>query len=151
MAEHHARIAENRKARHYYEFLELFESGVSLTGAEVKSLRAGRVSFGDSYVDFSSGEALLTGLHIAPYERGGYVRQEPDRDRRLLLHRREIDKLKVQTEQKGLTVVPVKFYLKNGKIKLEIALSRGKKLYDRSDELKSRAENRDMERELAGR
>ena len=108
MAEHSARIAENRKARHYYEFLELFEAGMSLTGAEVKSLRAGRVSFGDSYVDFSTGEALLTGLHISPYERGGYVRQEPERIRQLLLHRREIDKLKAQTEQKGLTVVPVR-------------------------------------------
>ena len=151
MAENPGRIAENRKARQYYEFLEFFEAGISLTGPEVKSMRSGHVSFGDSFVEFREGEAFLTGLHIAPYDRGGYARQEPERDRKLLLHGVEIARLAARVEQKGLTVVPVKFYLKHGRIKLEIALARGRKIYDRSEELKRRAEQRDMERELAGR
>lgn len=143
-----SRIAENRKARQYYEFLEFFEAGIVLTGPEVKSLRAGQVSFGDCFVDCRDGEAWVIGMRIAPYERAGYVLQEPDRKRKLLLHAREIHQLATQIEQKGLTVVPVKLYFKAGKVKMEIALARGRKLHDQRDELKRRAENRDMEREL---
>ena len=148
---HSARIAENRKARQYYEFLEFFEAGLALTGPEVKSLRAGQVSFGDSFVECRDGEAWIVGMRIAPYERAGYVPQDPDRDRKLLLHAREIKLLAAQTEQKGLTVVPVKLYFKQGNIKMEIALARGRKLHDQREELKRRAETRDLERELARR
>ncbi|MCH5278026.1 MAG: SsrA-binding protein SmpB [Desulfovibrionaceae bacterium] len=148
---HNARIAENRKARQYYEFLEFFEAGLVLTGPEVKSLRAGQVSFGDSFVECRNGEAWLVGMRIAPYERAGYVQQNPDRDRKLLLHAREIRTLAAQTEQKGLTVAPVRLYFKQGRIKMEIALARGRKLHDQREELKRRAESRDVERELARR
>ena len=143
-----SRIADNRKARQYYEFLDFFEAGIVLTGPEVKSLRAGQVSFGDGYVDFRAGEAWLVGIRIAPYERAGYVAQEPERDRKLLLHSREIRQLSVKVEQKGLTVVPVNLHFKQGKVKVDLALARGRKLHDQRDELKRRAETRDMEREL---
>jgi len=146
-----SRIAENRKARQYYEFLEFFEAGLVLTGPEVKSLRAGQVSFGDSYVECRSDGAWLIGLRIAPYAQAGYVTQEPDRDRRLLLHSREIRLLAAKIEQKGLTAVPVKLYFKHGKIKMELALARGRKLHDQREELKRRAEARDTERELVRR
>ena len=139
---------ENRKARQYYEFIEFFEAGIALTGPEVKSIRAGQVSFGDSFVECRDGNASIVGMRIAPYDRAGYVLQEPDRTRRLLLHMREIRHLSAQVEQKGLTVVPVKMYFKAGKVKLEIALARGRKLYDRREELKRRAESRDLEREI---
>ena len=128
------RIAENRKARQYYEFLEFFEAGISLTGPEVKGLRA-----------------WLVGMRIAPYDKAGYARQDPDRRRRLLLHAREIHLITTKVEQKGLTVVPVKLYFRHGKIKVEIALARGRKLHDQREELKRRAEARDTERELAWR
>ena len=140
---------ENRKARQYYEFLEFFEAGIVLTGPEVKSIRAGQVSFGDSFVECRDGEAFVVGMRIAPYERGGYVLQEPDREKKLLLHSREIHMLATRIEQKGLTVVPVKLYFKQGKVKVEIALARGRKLHDQREELKRRAEARDVERELA--
>lgn len=142
---------DNRKARQYYEFLEFFEAGIVLTGPEVKSLRAGQVSFGDSFVECRDGEAFVIGMRIAPYARGGYVLQEPDRDKKLLLHHREIHLLTTRIEQKGLTVVPTKLYFKQGKVKVEIALARGRKLHDQREELKRRAESRDMERELAHR
>lgn len=142
-------MAENRKARQYYELLEFFEAGIVLTGPEVKSIRQGRVSFGDSYIDFRNGEAFVMSMHISPYDNAGYAVQNPDRDRKLLLHYQEIKQLTAKVEQKGLTVVPLKMYLKQGKIKLEIALARGRKLHDQRDELKRRAEHRDLERELA--
>ncbi len=141
-------IADNRKARQLYEFLDFYEAGISLTGPEVKSIRLGKISFVDSYIDFRNEEAILVGLNIAPYEQGGYVKQEPTRPRKLLLHKREILQMKAKVEQKGLTVIPVKCYVKQGKIKFEIALARGKNHADRRDELKKRAESRDMEREL---
>ncbi len=143
-----ALISDNRKARHYYELLDFFEAGIVLTGPEVKSLRAGRVNFLDSYVDFRQGEAWLVGTHIAPYSNAGYVQQVPDRARKLLLHAAEINMLTARKEQKGLSVVPVKMYFKNGRVKLEIALGRGRKLHDQREELKRRAEARDASREL---
>ena len=144
-------ISDNRKARHYYEFLEFTEAGLVLTGPEIKSLRAGQVSFLDSYVEFRKGEAWLTGLHIAPYSNAGYAPQDPYRDRKLLLHRKEIDLLSSRVEQKGLTVVPSRLYFKNGRVKVELALARGRKLHDQRDELRRKAESRDADRELAGR
>ncbi len=144
-----ATIAPNKKARHLYELSDFLEAGISLTGPEVKSLRAGKVSFMDSYVDFKNGEAFLVGLHIAPYDNATYVVQNPTRDRKLLLHAREIVTLAAKVEQKGLTIVPVKLYFKQGKIKLEIAVGKGKKLHDHRETLKRKAEQRDTERTLA--
>ena len=142
-------IAVNKKARHLYELSEFTEAGVVLTGPEVKSIRAGKVNFVDSYVDFRRGVAWLLSLHIAPYSNAGYAPQEPERARKLLLHQREIAKLSGIVAQKGLTVVPVRLYLKRGKIKVEIAVGRGKKLHDHRESLKRRAEERDLARELS--
>lgn len=141
--------AVNKKARHLYELSDFLEAGIVLTGPEVKSVRAGQANFVDSYVDFRDGQAWLQSLHIAPYANGGYVVQEPDRSRRLLLHAREIRRLAAAVAQKGLTVVPTRLYFKNRRIKVEIALGKGKKLYDHRDSLKKRAEERDRERELS--
>ena len=141
-------IAKNKKARHLYHLSDFVEAGIVLTGPEVKSLRAGQVNFRDSYVECSEGEAWLVGLHIAPYNNAGYVEQDPDRKRKLLLHAGEIRRTAAQVEQKGMTAIPVSLYFKNGRVKVEIALGRGKKLYDHRDDLKRRAEERDMEREL---
>lgn len=149
--QHSASIAVNKKARHLYELDEFTEAGIGLTGPEVKSLRAGQASFMDSYVDFRRGEAFLVGLHIAPYNNAGYVEQIPDRPRKLLLHAREIRVLAARVEQKGLTVVPVRLYFRAGRVKVEIALGRGRKLYDHRETLKQRAEARDTERVLARR
>lgn len=115
-------IAVNKKARHLYELSEFLEAGIALTGPEVKSIRNGKVNFIDSYVEFRRGEAWLLSLHIAPYANAGYAPQAPDRARKLLLHAREIAKMAGLAAQKGLTVVPVRVYLKHGRIKLEIAL-----------------------------
>ncbi|OXS28942.1 MAG: SsrA-binding protein [Desulfovibrio sp. MES5] len=142
-------IAVNKKARHLYELSEFTEAGIVLTGPEVKSIRAGKVNFIDSYVDFRKGEAWLVSLHVAPYSNAGYAPQEPERARKLLLHQREIAKLAGLVAQKGLTVVPVRLYLKRGKIKVELAVGRGKKLHDHRESLKKRAEERDLARELA--
>ena len=141
-------IAVNKKARHLYELSDFMEAGISLTGPEVKSVRAGKVNFIDSYVDFRNGEALLLSLHIALYANAGYAPQEPDRPRVLLLHKGEILRLAAQVAQKGLTVVPVRLYFSRGKIKVEIALGRGKKLFDHREALKRRAEERDAAREM---
>ncbi len=141
-------IAVHKKARHLYNLSDFIEAGISLTGPEVKSIRAGKVNFIDSYVDFKNGEAWLLSLHIAPYSNAGYVQQDPSRPRRLLLHEREIARLAAQSAQKGLTVVPVKLYFRNHRIKVEIALGQGKKLYDHRETLKKRAVARDMAREL---
>ena len=142
-------VALNKKARHLYELSEFTEAGIVLTGPEVKSIRAGKVNFIDSYVDFRQGEAWLVSLHIAPYANAGYMPQEPDRSRKLLLHEGEISKFAGLVAQQGLTVVPVRLYFKRGKVKVEIALGKGKKLHDHRETLKRRAAERDMARELA--
>jgi len=141
-------IAQNKKARHLYHLSDFIEAGIALTGPEVKSLRAGQVNFRDSYVEFREGGAWLMGLHIAPYNNAGYVEQDPDRSRKLLLHAGEIRRCAVQVAQKGMTVIPVSLYFKRGRVKVEIALGKGKKLYDHRDDMKRRAEERDMEREF---
>ena len=142
-------VALNKKARHLYELSEFTEAGIVLTGPEVKSIRAGKVNFIDSYVDFRQGEAWLVSLNIAPYANAGYMPQEPDRSRKLLLHEGEISKFAGLVAQQGLTVVPVRIYFKRGKVKVEIALGKGKKLHDHRETLKRRAAERDMARELA--
>jgi SsrA-binding protein len=142
-------IASNKNARRLYELLETFEAGVALMGSEVKSLRAGHVSFKDGYVRLKDGQAWLVGVHIAPYENAVHTGHDPERERRLLLHAHELAQLQAKVEQKGLTVVPVRLYLKQGRVKLEIALGRGKKVHDRRDDIKNRDIARDTARELA--
>ncbi|HKK33016.1 MAG TPA: SsrA-binding protein SmpB [Desulfomicrobiaceae bacterium] len=141
-------LGQNKKARHLYELVDFFEAGMVLMGSEVKSLREGRISFMDGYVRFHGGEAFLVGVHIAKYENAGYAGHEPDRERKLLLHTREIEAMESKVDQKGLTVVPTKVYLKNGRVKIEIALAKGKHTYDRRHELKDRAIKRDTDREM---
>lgn len=142
-------IAQNKKARHYYELLEFFETGIVLTGSEIKSIRAGEVSFRDSYITVRQGEAYIIGLYIAPYSNAGYAQHDPDRDRKLLLHTREIQILVKRIEQKGLTIVPVDMHFSNGRVKVEIAVGRGKKLHDHRETLRKNSMLRDAEREMA--
>jgi SsrA-binding protein len=142
-------VAQNKNARRLYDIFDRYEAGVELTGSEMKSIRAGRVSFKDSYIRFARGEALVTGMHIAAYENAGYAGHDPDRDRKLLLHKREIDLLRGKVEQKGLTVIPISMYLRKSLVKIEIALAKGKKVHDQREELKQRAVKRDMDREMA--
>lgn len=139
----------NKKARHLYEILEKLEAGMSLTGSEVKSLREGRLSFKDGYVKFRNGEAWLVGVHIAPYENAGYAPQDPDRERKLLLHSHEIENWSSKVDQRGLTVVPLKVYFTRGKAKVELGLAKGKKVHDRREELKRRDIERDTQRQLS--
>ncbi len=142
-------IAQNKKARHYFELLEFLEAGIMLTGSEMKSIRLGAVNFRDSYVTFRGEEAFLIGLHIAPYANAGYAQHDPDRDRKLLLHKKEIRTLAARVEQKGLSLVPVNMHFRNGKVKVELALGKGKKLHDQRHDLKQDAEMRDAAREMA--
>lgn len=142
-------IAQNKKARHYYELIDFYEAGIVLSGSEVKSIRAGHVSFHDAYVNFRNNEAFLVGVRIAPYANAGYARHEPDREKKLLLHASEIEVLASRVNQKGFTVVPVNLHLKRGNIKVELATARGKKLHDQRDDLKAAAEQRDLQRELS--
>ncbi|WP_320007051.1 SsrA-binding protein SmpB [Maridesulfovibrio sp.] len=142
-------IALNKQARRNYEFVETIEAGLVLQGTEVKSLRQGLVSFMDGYINFKDGEAWLVGVHIAPYDHAGYTQHEPDRQRKLLLHAHEIEKLQSRVEQKGLTVIPVRLYFSKGKIKLEIALAKGRNVHNRKEELKRRDIARDTARQLA--
>lgn len=146
-----SQIAQNKKARHYYELLEFIEAGIVLTGSEMKSIRQGAVNFRDAYVTFRADEAWIIGLHIAPYVNAGYAQHDPDRDRKLLMHAREIETLQEKVQQKGLTLVPVNMHFRNGKVKLELALGRGKKMHDQRHDLKHAAEMRDAEREMSRR
>jgi SsrA-binding protein len=148
----HKVISENRQARYQYEILEVYEAGIELTGTEVKSLRAGKVNLRDGFAKIRNGEMVLMNVHISPQTNvGQFFNHDPLRTRRLLLHQREIRKLIGQTEQKGLTLVPLKMYLKRGWVKVSIALARGKKLHDKRDDLKKRQDNRAMERLVKSR
>ncbi len=138
-------IASNKKAYHDYHVLQKVEAGLQLTGTEVKSLREGRANLKDSYVTFKNGEAFLFGAHISPYTHGNRENHDPERTRKLLLHRREIDKLQVQVVEKGLTIVPLRLYFKGSKVKAEIGVVKGKKLYDKRETEK----RREAERETA--
>jgi len=143
-------IGTNKQARRLYEILETFEAGISLLGTEVKSLRGGHVAFKDGYVSFHDGSAFLVGVHIAPYEQTGqYDQHDPERPRRLLMHKREIEMLQSKTDQKGLTVVPMKMYFSRGKVKLQIGLGRGKNVHSKKQDLKDRDIARDTARQLA--
>lgn len=136
-------IASNKKALHDYFVLQKFEAGIELTGTEVKSLRDGRANLKDSYVLFKRGEAFLFGAHISPYTHGNRENHDPERTRRLLLHRREIDKLEAQVVEKGLTVVPLRLYFKGNRVKTEVAVVRGKKQYDKRETEKRREADRE--------
>ena len=136
-------IASNKKAFHDYHVLDKFEAGIELTGTEVKSLRDKGANLKDSYVQFKAGEAYLLGTHIAPYTHGNIQNHAPERTRRLLLHRREIEKLETQVVEKGLTVVPLRLYFKGNRVKTEIAVVRGKKLYDKRETEKRREADRE--------
>ncbi|PYQ50411.1 MAG: SsrA-binding protein [Acidobacteria bacterium] len=138
-------IATNRKAFHDYFVLQKLEAGIALTGTEVKSLREGKVNLKDSYIDFDHGEAYLIGAHISPYSHGNRENHDPERKRKLLLHRREIDRLFGQVVEKGLTIVPLRLYFKSGRVKAEIAVVRGKKLFDKRESEKRRELDREAE------
>lgn len=138
-------IARNRRARHDYHILETFEAGLVLTGTEVKSLRDGKANISDAYGIIRDGEAFLLNLHIAPYESRGYANHEPDRTRKLLLHRKEIRRLIGAVERQGLTLVPLELYFKHGVAKVALALGKGKKLHDKRDAERER----DAAREIA--
>jgi SsrA-binding protein len=144
-------IAENRKARHDYHLVERHEAGVELTGTEVKSLRRGQANLQRAYAELRGGEVWLVGAHIAPYEQGTYANHDPDRDRRLLLHRREIDSLGGKVRERGFTLVPTRLYWKNGRAKVEIALARGKEAQDKRRDIAKRDAQRDIERALKDR
>jgi len=137
--------ASNRKAFHDYFLLQKMEAGIALTGTEVKSLRDAKVNLKDSYVNVDRGEAWLIGAHISPYTHGNRENHDPERKRKLLLHRREIDKLQGQIVEKGLTIVPLRIYFKSGRVKAEIAVVRGKKLFDKRESEKRRELDREAE------
>jgi SsrA-binding protein len=137
-------VAANRKALHDYIIEDTYEAGIALTGTEIKSVRASRVNLRDGYVQLRNGEAWLANVHISPYDFGNRENHEPKRERKLLLHRREIRKLQSKVAERGWTIVPLRVYLKEGRAKVEIALARGKRLYDKRDAVAER----DMDREL---
>jgi SsrA-binding protein len=143
-------IALNRKARHNYTITDTFEAGLVLTGTEIKSVRAGNVNLSDAYARIERGEAWLLNSHIAPFEQGNRYNHEPRRDRKLLLHRAEIDQLMGKAAAKGLTVVPLRLYItEKGRAKVELGLARGKQLHDRRRDIADRQSKRDVEREVA--
>ena len=144
-------IAENRRARRDYELLERVEAGVVLTGTEVKSARDGKVQLGQAYADIRNGEAWLVGASIAAYSQGGPFGHEPDRDRKLLLHRGEIDSLYGKVREKGLTLVPTRMYFKDGRVKVELALARGRERHDKRRAIAERDAQRQIERALRRR
>ena len=144
-------ITDNRRARHDYHLLERHEAGMVLTGTEVKSLRQGRVTLGNAYADVRDGELWLIGAHIDVYDQGNLANHQPERDRKLLMKRHEIDSLYSTVREKGLTLVPTKLYFKDGRVKLEIAVARGKELRDKRRDLVQRDQQREMERALKSR
>lgn len=141
-------IADNRKARHDYHIEETIEAGIVLQGTEVKSLRLGRVNLRDSFAKISKGEVFLHGLHISPYEHGNRFNHDPLRIRKLLLHRREINRLIGRVQEQGYTLVPLRLYFKNGIVKVELALAKGKRLHDKRDALARKDAERRIERVL---
>jgi SsrA-binding protein len=144
-------IVDNRRARHDYHLTDRYEAGLVLTGTEVKSLRDGRAQIRQAYADIRGDEAWLVGLHIAPYEQGTTRSHDPDRDRKLLLHRKEIASLIGKVKEKGFTLVPTRLYFKNGRVKVEIALAKGKELHDKRRDIAKRDADRQIERALKQR
>ena len=141
-------IAQNKKAYHDYFIDEVLECGIVLSGTEIKSVRDGKVNLKESYAQIKNGEAWICGMHISPYEQGNIYNKDPLRDRKLLLHRSEIDKLLGMIKQKGLTLVPTEIYIKNGRAKLGLAVARGKKLYDKREATAAKEAAREIDRRL---
>lgn len=143
-------ITVNRQARHEYFVMEALETGIELVGTEVKSLRAGTVNLKDSWVEVENGELIVHGMHISPYEKGNIFNRDPMRPRRLLAHKNEIRKLAQQVKLQGYTLVPLSLYFKHGRVKLELGLCKGKKLYDKRATDAARAAKRDIDRAMKG-
>jgi len=139
-------IVQNRRARHEYHILEHHEAGIELQGTEVKSLREGHITLKDSYAAVEEGEMFLVGVHINPYEQGNIYNHEPERTRRLLMHKREILKLGARVAEKGLTLIPLRLYFKDGRVKVEIALCQGKHTIDKRETLREREVKRELDR-----
>lgn len=139
-------LAQNKKAGHEYFIEDKYEAGLVLAGTEVKSCRLGKANLKDSYIQIKKGEAFAINMHISPYENGNIMNRDPLRTRKLLLHKKEITKLSALTAQKGYTIVPLKMYLKDGKVKLEIGVAKGKHLYDKRHTLKEKTIKRDIDR-----
>jgi len=148
MADDFKVLATNRKAYHDYFIVETYEAGLALTGTEIKSVRAGAVNLRDSYAQVRDGEVWLQNAHISPYEQGNRFNVDPYRTRRLLLHRKEINRLMGRAQEKGLTIVPLRLYLKKNRAKIELALVKGKKQYDKREAISQRDAKREMERAL---
>ena len=144
-------IAKNKKAGHDYFIDDSYEAGIELFGTEVKSIRAGQVNLKDSWCDIKNGEIFVNGMHISPYEKGNIFNRDPDRIRRLLMHRREINKLYGLVQQQGIALIPLEMYFSGSRVKVKIGLCRGKKLYDKRDDMAKRAAQRDIERSLKER
>lgn len=144
-------IAKNKKAGHDYFIDDSYEAGIELFGTEVKSIRAGQVNLKDSWCDIKNGEIFVNGMHISPYEKGNIFNRDPDRIRRLLMHRREINKLYGLVQQQGIALIPLEMYFSGSHVKVKIGLCRGKKLYDKRDDMAKRAAQRDIERSLKER
>ena len=148
----HKVVAQNRKARHDYFILDTLECGLVLTGTEIKSVRAGNLNLKDSYAAIEKSELWLLGMHISPYEKGSYYNHEPERNRKLLVSKRELIRLNVKTREKGLTLVPLLVYIKDGRrAKVELALAKGKTSYDKRDAIAERDARRDMARAVRRR
>lgn len=143
-------IATNKKARHDYFVEDSFETGIELCGTEVKSIRGGRVNLKDSWCDIKDGELFVKGMHISPYEQGNIFNKDPLRERKLLMHKREILKLFGLVKQQSYTLVPLSLYFKGSRVKMQLGLCKGKKLYDKRDDMAKRAAQRDMERAFKG-
>jgi len=141
-------VAQNKKARHDYFIEQTLEAGIVLSGTEVKSVRQGKVNLKDSYATIENGEVILNGMHISPYEQGNIFNKDPMRDRKLLLHKYEINKLIGYTQQKGMSLIPLQVYFKRGKVKIELAVARGKKLYDKRQDIAERDAKREIDRRL---
>lgn len=144
-------IADNRKARHDYFVLETIEAGIELVGTEVKSLRAGNVNLKDAWCSIDNGEMFIKGMHISPYEHGNIFNRDPIRVRKLLLHKKEILKLFGQVKQEGLTLIPLSLYFKNSKAKVAVSVCKGKKLYDKREDMARKVAQRDIERAVKER
>lgn len=144
-------IAKNPTARHNYTITESFEAGIVLSGTEIKSIRNGKVNIKDTYVMIKNGEAYIYGMHISPYEQGNIFNKDPLRDRKLLLHRREIDKLFGMIKQKSVSLVPLNLYFKNSKVKVEIGVGKGKKLYDKREDMAKKDAQMKIDRAMKGK
>lgn len=144
-------ISKNRKAKFNYFLLESYEAGISLVGSEIKSIRLGHISLDEAYIRIDGKEAFLVNAHIAPYDEANRFNHNPIRERKLLLHKQEIQSMWNDVRQKGVTIVPVQVYLKDGRAKIEIAVAKGKRLFDKRDEIAKRDQDREAQRERRGR